>query len=91
MTKTVFTIPYKTLIDLLIAERKKAGLTQRELASRVRKPQSHISKYENGERRLDVVELIQIAGALHIDLLPIIRKVQDAMNDEAAMPQIDNQ
>ncbi len=80
MTKTVFTRAYKVLIDVLIAERKKAGITQEELASRVNKPQSHISKYENGERRLDVIELIQIAKALDIDVVPLIRKVQDVVD-----------
>ena len=87
MAKTIFTRPYKILIDRLLAERQKAGITQKELALRLNKPQSHISKCENGERRLDVVELIQIAGALNIDLIPLIRQIQDAVDDELTVMQ----
>lgn len=43
--------------------REKAGLKQAELATVLDKPQSYISKYENGERRLDYVELIEILDA----------------------------
>lgn len=43
--------------------REKSGLRQEELARVVGKPQSYISKYETGERRLDYVELIEILDA----------------------------
>jgi hypothetical protein len=41
---------------LLIAARKKAGLTQHDVAKRLKRPQSFVTKFEDGERRLDVVE-----------------------------------
>jgi transcriptional regulator with XRE-family HTH domain len=42
-------------------------MTQEELASRLKKPQSFVSKYENGERRLDAIELLAVLKALGVD------------------------
>lgn len=47
---------YKEIIDRFIAARLKAGLTQQQVAKALKKPQSYISKIENCERRLDVLE-----------------------------------
>ena len=44
--------------------RKEAGLTQVILAGRLGRPQSFVSKYESGERRLDVVEFLEVARAV---------------------------
>jgi transcriptional regulator with XRE-family HTH domain len=52
-----------------------AGLTQQEIASRLAKPQSFVSKYESGERRLDVVEFILVCEAIGVNPEPIIRQV----------------
>ena len=52
------------LRTLLIQARQKVGLTQADLAGRLRRPQSYVSKYEAGERRLDVVEFLEVAQAL---------------------------
>jgi hypothetical protein len=60
------------LQELLISGRAAAGLTQEELARRLRRPQSFVSKYETGERRLDVVELLEIAEAIEVDLSALI-------------------
>jgi len=51
----------------MIGARKTAGLTQRELAKRLRRPQSFVAKYEGGERRVDVVEFIEICRAIETD------------------------
>jgi len=59
--------------ELMIKARKQAGLTQHELAKRLKRPQSFIAKYEGGERRLDVVEFIVIASAMEIDPTRIVR------------------
>ncbi|WP_161810182.1 helix-turn-helix domain-containing protein [Steroidobacter agaridevorans] len=64
------------LLELLLAAREKAGLTQQQLADRLGKPQSFISKYEGGERRIDVIEFIAIADALDIDASRAIRDVR---------------
>ena len=55
------------LQELLIQKRAAAGLTQEEVARRLRRPQSFVSKYEGGERRLDVIELIEVAEVIGID------------------------
>jgi ribosome-binding protein aMBF1 (putative translation factor) len=52
------------LQQLLVSARVAAGLSQRELASRLRQPQSFVSRYETGERRLDLVELMELTMVL---------------------------
>ena len=64
------------LLELLVAAREKAGLTQQQLADRLGKPQSFISKYEGGERRIDVVEFVAIADALQMDASRAIREIR---------------
>jgi transcriptional regulator with XRE-family HTH domain len=58
---------YKRFRELLIEARNNGGLTQADLAARLGRPQSFVSKYERGERRLDVVEFGDVAKALGID------------------------
>lgn len=58
---------YERLREALSKARKNKGLTQNVLAERLDKPQSFVSKYENGERRLDVVEFLSICEALELD------------------------
>ena len=65
--KSVHTEQYREFRELMIAARKAAGLTQTELATQLGKPQSYVSKYERGERRLDVVEFLILADRLHFD------------------------
>lgn len=61
MSKSVHSKEYQELIAKLRKARKAAKLTQVEVARRLRKPQSFVSKFESGERRLDGVELKAIA------------------------------
>ena len=53
---------YKQFLGQLRAARQSAGLTQAEVAGRLKKPQSYVSKCETGERRVDVVELEAFAA-----------------------------
>lgn len=55
--------------------RERAKLTQAELASRLGKPQSFVSKYESGERRLDVIEFILVCNALEVEPGPILNRL----------------
>jgi transcriptional regulator with XRE-family HTH domain len=58
---------YKHVGAALAAARDRAGLTQVELAKLLRKPQSFVSNYERGNRRIDVLELLRIVDALDAD------------------------
>jgi transcriptional regulator with XRE-family HTH domain len=65
---------YLLLLEQLVAARKKAGLTQVEVANALKKPQSFVSKYESGERLLDVAEFLEIARILGADPLKMLGK-----------------
>lgn len=58
---------YTIFRELLTAARTKQGLLQSDVAERIGKNQSFVSKYERGERRLDLPEFIELADALGID------------------------
>jgi transcriptional regulator with XRE-family HTH domain len=53
---------------------KQAGLTQAQLAKKLSKPQSFVSKMERGERRLDVVEFDAVARALGVDPIRLLKQ-----------------
>ena len=65
---------YKRFRDLLVEARKEANLTQAQISSRLKRPQSFVSKYERGERRLDVVEFREVAQAIGIDPVSFLRR-----------------
>lgn len=69
----------KVLQNLLRQIRLEAGFRQVDLAKRVGQPQSFVSKYESGERRLDVLELRQICNAMGISLEEFVRKLEDSL------------
>ncbi|WP_336976359.1 helix-turn-helix transcriptional regulator [Brevundimonas nasdae] len=64
MPSSIFTQRHQELIAFIASVRKAAGITQVELAARLAKPQSFVSKVERGERRLDVIEFCQLAEAM---------------------------
>lgn len=61
MEKSIFSKSYKIFLRRLRAAREDAKIDQRELAMRLRKTQSFVSKCERGERRIDVIELRRFA------------------------------
>lgn len=73
--KSIFSDRYIKMLWLLITARKQKPLTQVELAQKLKKPQSFVSKYELGERRIDVIEFITICEAISADLCDIIRQL----------------
>ena len=75
--KSIFTNEYEILLRRLIAARKAAGMTQQELAGRLGKPQSFVSKYERRERRLDVVEFVMVCRTLDVDACSIVQEIED--------------
>jgi transcriptional regulator with XRE-family HTH domain len=73
MSKSIHSPEHAKLRALLIAARKKAGLTQHDVAERLGRPQSFVAKYEGGERRLDVVEFLQVATSVGGDPVRMLR------------------
>lgn len=61
MNKSVYSKEYKDIIERLKTARIEAGFSQQEIADKLGKPQSYISKIESGERRLDVAEMKKFA------------------------------
>ena len=81
MAKTIKSSGHEALRDALIAARKTAGLTQAELAERLKCHQSFVARVESGERRIDVIELIVLARAMGVaaaDLLSIAEVATEA-------------
>lgn len=76
MAKSLHTPEYEHFRSLLVTAREKAGLTQAEVSTRLGRPQSFVAKYEGGERRLDVVEFVQVCAALGVDPHAILTNLQ---------------
>jgi len=66
--KSTFTRRYVRFKALLVSARHSSGLSQADVAAALGRPQSFVSKYERGERRLDVIEFLDVAQALGIDV-----------------------
>lgn len=75
MVKTLGSRRHKALIAILIAKREAAGLTQTELAAALGEYQSFVARLESGERRVDVIELIQLAHVLQFDAAAVVGEV----------------
>lgn len=73
MAKSTFTDRYDQFRKLLVEARRSAGLTQVELADLLDRPQSFVSKYERAERRIDVIEFLEIAEAIGIDPFKLLK------------------
>lgn len=69
---------------MLIEARVASGLTQMQIAERLSKPQSYISKYERGERRLDFPEFVELADILEIDVIAFVRDYQAVLASSKA-------
>lgn len=78
--KSIYTKEYSLVIERLITARKAQGITQQELASTLRKPQSFVSKFENKERKLDIVEFVNIAHHLSLSPSKIVKDLELKLN-----------
>lgn len=76
MTKSVFTQEYRLFLQELIRMRKTQNFTQNALAKKLKKPQSYVSKFESGERRLDVIETRDILLALNVPLIHFFKVLE---------------
>ena len=69
---------HKVVGAALAAARKRAGLTQAQLAKWLRKPQSFVSSYERGQRRLDLLEFLRVTDAIGTDANAEFESIQKA-------------
>ena len=86
MKKTIYTQEYHHLIEVLIVARKKRHLSQEDLSKLLNRPQSFVSKYEKGHRRLDLIEYIYIARLLDVpisDLLSAITYLFERVSNDS--------
>jgi transcriptional regulator with XRE-family HTH domain len=68
MSKSIYSKDYRNMIEKLKKARLDAGLKQEDVASKLKKPQSYISKIERGERRIDITELKELAKIYKKDI-----------------------
>ena len=80
MEKSVSSEDYKVFLRFLRAERRRAGLTQIELAKRLRETQTFVSKFERGERRVDVIELHAICEALGTSFTGFVKNLDSTLD-----------
>ena len=78
--KSIYSHEYEIFRRCIIAARKEAKLTQEAVAKYIKKPQSFVAKYENGERRLDVIEFLLITRAIGVEPCDIIRKIEQQIS-----------
>lgn len=76
MVKTLGTERHKALIALLIEKREAAGLTQSDLAAKLNEYQSFFARLESGQRRVDVVEFLELSDLLGFDAASAVKLIQ---------------
>lgn len=72
MPSSLHSPDYQIFRSLLIEARIASGLTQMQIAEQLSKPQSYVSKYECGERRLDFPEFVELADIMGIDIAAFV-------------------
>jgi transcriptional regulator with XRE-family HTH domain len=76
MASSLWDSDNRALQDLLKEMRVSAGLTQFELSSLLNRPQSYVSKYESGERRLDITEVRNISICCNSSLKNLVNDLE---------------
>jgi len=71
----------KVFLELLYQVRTTSGLRQIDLANKLNVNQSFISKIESGERRIDIIELIEICECLEVNILDFVKKLDQKLNE----------
>ena len=80
MPKTLRSPRHVRLIDLIVEQRNRAGLSQAGLAAQLGRYQSVVSQIESGGRRVDVVELLDIAQIIGLDVHAVIDELFSVAN-----------
>ncbi|MEZ5942492.1 MAG: helix-turn-helix transcriptional regulator [Planctomycetaceae bacterium] len=79
MDKTIYTTEYQTVLELLKELRHEAGISQVELADQLQQSQSFVSKYERGDRRLDIVQVRTICQQLGTTLSVFVENLENRL------------
>ena len=79
MKKRIYIAQRDRLVNLLREMRIEAGLTQTDLAAHIEKDQAYVSRYESGQRRLDMLEVREICQAIGITLEEFAKKLERAL------------
>lgn len=79
MKKRIYIAQRSRLVSLLREMRVEAGLTQTDLAARIERDQTFVSRYESGQRRLDVLEVREICQAIGINLEEFVKRLEKAL------------
>lgn len=79
MEKSIFTLEHKRLQELLRQVRQGAGLRQEDLADLLGEDQWFVSRYENADRRLDLIELRRICQAVGISLVEFVKRFEESL------------
>ena len=75
MGKTLGSARHKLLVDFIVSKREAAGLTQTQLAEKLGEYQSFVARLESGQRRIDVIEFLDLATKLGFDPAKAIRQI----------------
>lgn len=81
MSGSVYSARYREFLKRLKAARLEVGLTQEEVAAQLHVPQSYVSKCESGERRVDVIELVNFAEVYRKNLLYFVDVIEQLSQD----------
>lgn len=76
MLKAIHSTRHARLVELLAAARREAGMTQSQVAAALGRHQPFIANIESGERRIDVVEFLNLADVIGVDPLSILAEVR---------------
>lgn len=75
MTRTLRSPQHRALVAFITAKREESGLYQTDLAKKIRRTQTYVANIERGQRRVDVVELLELAEALGFDAPALLRRL----------------
>lgn len=81
MASSLHSNRYQIFRELLVKAREEAHLTQVQVAELLGKPQSFVSKYERGERRLDFCEFLELAAHLNFDAGKFVAEYQQKLTN----------
>jgi len=76
MAKTIHSARLRRLTEILTERRKEAGLTQADVARAMGRHQPFIANIESGQRRIDIVELMQLAEIMELNLHEVLEELK---------------